>query len=304
MKRRNFGSTRKPIPVIGQGTWQLDRARREKCIDTLRYGCELGMTHIDTAELYGRGAVERRIVRHALKGQRDEIFLVSKVRPPHTRYRSVIRACERSLRRLHTDRLDLYLLHWRGETPLDETLEAFERLREAGKIRAYGVSNFTLPELQEAVRLAGAGRIACNQVAYSVVNRLAERDMIPWCEQHRIATVAYSPLGGGHFPPPGSRRGRVLAGIAERHESTPQQVALAFLLRHRGVFAIPKHSSRKHARANAASAELKLTEEELLAIDVAFPITTPPRPRAVSERGRLDWLRGAVRTLYGSTASG
>lgn len=294
MEQRRFGASGLTVPVLGQGTWQLDPVRRRRGVDTLRYGCELGMTHIDTAELYGRGAVERRIVREAVRGWRDRIFLVSKVRPPHTRFAAIVRACERSLRRIRTDHLDAYLLHWRAQTPLEETLEAFEHLRRAGKIRTYGVSNFTLPEVQEAVRLAGAGRLSCNQVAYSVTNRLAERDMIPWCQQHGVSVVAYSPLGAGRFPSPTSPQGRVLAEIAEAHSATPHQVALAFLLRHPGVFAIPKHSSRRHARANAGAADLALTDEERLRIDQAFPIAPPPR-RAPAKRSRLSSVRGTLK---------
>lgn len=293
MERRTFGGTGRSVPVVGQGTWRLDPLRRAKAVDILRYGCELGMTHVDTAELYGRGAVERRIVRQVLRGRREEVFLASKVRPPHTDYRSTIRACERSLRRLRTDVLDLYLLHWRSELPLEETLAAFERLREQGKIRAYGVSNFTLAELQEAVRLAGPGRIACNQVAYSIVNRLAERDMLPWTQQHGIALVAYSPLGSGRFPSEGCEARRVLTEIAEDHRATPHQVALAFLLRQPNVFVIPKHSSRRHARANARAAELVLADEQLLRIDSALPIRNPQRA-APRRRSRAARLRGAV----------
>lgn len=295
---RHMGSSGLRVPEVGQGTWQMDFDDRRRCIATLRHGFELGMRHIDTAELYGNGWVERRIVREALVGVRQQIFVVSKVRPPHTRYRSVIRACERSLRRMKTDWIDLYLLHWKGTTPLDDTLEAFERLKDHGKIRAYGLSNFALPDLKDAVRLAGPGRIACNQVAYSVINRCAERDMIPWCAKHGVSVVAYSPLGARRFPDAKSEQGRVLAQVGAIHGATPQQVALAFLLRHREVFVIPKHSSRKHAHSNAEAAGISLSAAGVKAIDAAFPLVRPARP--LPAKRRFLSIGAALRTLYGA----
>lgn len=278
MKYRPFGSTGVAVPIIGQGTWNLEQVRREDAIETLWRGLDAGMTHIDTAEMYGSGAVEE-IVAEALHGRRGGVFLASKVLPSNASRAGTIAACERSLRRLKTDWLDLYLLHWPGSFPLEETLQAFDELHQRGLIRAFGLSNFDVGELAEAVGIAGEGRIACNQVLYHLEERAIEHEVMPWCKRHRIAVVAYSPFGSGHFPAPSSEGGRALADIARAQRATPRQVALRFLLRDENVFTIPMTSRPEHAKENAAAAELRLTSEEMRRIDAAF--RRGPRRRGV-----------------------
>jgi len=270
MKRRIFGTTGKQVSIIGQGTWNMERDDRRAAIAALRRGLDLGMSHIDTAEMYGDGRVEE-LVAEAIEGRRGEVFLVSKVLPQNASRRGTVEACERSLRRLRTDHLDCYLLHWPGRHPLRDTIAAFEELRAAGKIRAWGLSNFDEEELAEAIRIAGEGKIACNQVLYHLEERAIEHAVIPICDEHGIAVVAYSPFGSGDFPSPASAGGRVLAGIAAAHGATPRQIALAFLLRYPSLFAIPKAARAEHAEDNAAAAEIELTEDDLRQIDEAFP---------------------------------
>ncbi|WP_224242138.1 aldo/keto reductase [Hyalangium gracile] len=272
MEKHVFGITSVEVPVIGQGTWQMENDDRAGAIRALQVGLELGMTHVDTAELYGRGRVEESIVAEVIAGRRDEVFLVSKVMPSHATYEGTLKACESSLRRLRTDRLDCYLLHWPGSHPLEDTIRAFEKLVKDGKVRSWGVSNFGVPELEEAVQLAGPGRIACNQVLYHLEERTIERNVLPWCERANIAVVGYSPFGNGSFPTPESPGGRVLASIAKAHGVSPYQVALRFLIRRPSLFAIPKASREVHARDNAAAASLHLSAEELARIDAAFPV--------------------------------
>ena len=265
MEERPFGVTARRVPVIGQGTWEMER-ERAAAIAALRRGLDAGMTHVDTAEMYGAGEVEE-LVGEAIAGRRDEVFLVSKVLPENASRRGTAAACERSLARLRTDRLDLYLLHWPGDHPLEDTVSAFEALRAAGKILAWGVSNFDEEELAEAVRIAGPGRVACNQVLYHLRERAIEHAVIPFCVRHDIAVVAYSPFGSGRFP----ARDRALRAIAEAHGASPYQVALRFLVRDPHVFAIPKASSAEHALENAAAADLALSGEEIARIERAFP---------------------------------
>jgi diketogulonate reductase-like aldo/keto reductase len=260
--------------VIGQGTWYIDSGDRASAVAALRRGLDLGMNHIDTAEMYGDAET---MVAEAIAGRRDEVFLVSKVLPQNASRSGTVAACERSLARLRTDRLDCYLLHWRGQHPLEDTFAAFERLRGEGKVLSWGVSNFDEPDLDEALTVAGEGRIACNQVLYHLEQRAIEHAVLPWCEAHRVAVVAYSPLGHGHFPGPRSEGGRVLREIAVAHDATPRQVALSFLVRHPRLFAIPKASSPDHAAENAGAGDLRLTDAELARIDEAFP--RGPRPR-------------------------
>ena len=217
------------------------------------------------------------MVAEAIVGRRDEVFLVSKVLPQNASRSGTIAACERSLARLETDRLDCYLLHWRGEHPLEETFAAFEQLQREGKILSWGVSNFDVADLEEALRIAGEGSVACNQVLYHLKERTIEHAVIPWCEEHGVAVVAYSPFGHGDFPGPRTTGGRVLAEIATAHDATPRQVALRFLVRRPSLFAIPKASSPEHAAENAGAGDLRLTEAELARIDEAFP--RGPRPR-------------------------
>jgi diketogulonate reductase-like aldo/keto reductase len=271
MQNREFGWTGVELPVIGQGTWNMEQDAPKDVVRALRAGLDLGMTHIDTAELYGRGRVEQLVAR-AIEGRRDEAFLVSKVLPANASYAGTLTACERSLRRLGTDRLDLYLLHWPGSHPLEETLRAFAELTRAGKIRFFGVSNFDVPELERAVSIAGERRISCNQVLYHLEERRIEHRVLPYCEKHDIAVVGYSPLGSGRFVSPASTGGRLLAEIGARHGATAQQVALRFLVRQSQLFAIPKPSQAEHARENAGAGALELMPDEIRSIDDAFPM--------------------------------
>ena len=276
MRHQRFGSRGHEVSVIGQGTWYIDRGDRKSAVAALRRGIDLGMTQIDTAEMYGDA---EPLVAEAIAGRRDEIFLVSKVLPGNASRRGAIATCERSLARLKTDRLDCYLLHWRGAYPLAETVAAFEQLVSVGKIRGWGVSNFDVDDLDEMLAVAGQGRIACNQVLYHLRERAIEHAVLPWCEQHGVAVVAYSPFGHHDFPQPGSKAGKVLQTIAEAHGASPRQVALAFLTRAPAVFAIPKASTSEHAADNAASGELVLGRDEIAALDNAFP--RGPRPRSL-----------------------
>ena len=248
----------------------MERDDRAAAVAALRAGLDLGMTHIDTAELYGSGRVEE-LVGEAIAGRRDQVFLVSKVLPQNASRAGTRRACEASLRRLRTDRLDCYLLHWPGRHPLADTLAAFEQLRREGKIRAWGVSNFGLEEMERAAAIAGAERIACHQVLYHLEERTIEHALVPWCVAHGIAVVGYSPFGSGHFPGPRSRGGRVLAEIAAVHGATPRQVALAFLVRSPGLFTIPKAARAAHVAENARAGDLALSAEDVRRIDAAFP---------------------------------
>ena len=275
MERRRFGPTNRQVPVIGQGTWYDESTDRATAVAALRLGFDLGMTHVDTAEMYGSGAAEE-MVAEAIAGRRDEVFLVSKVLPQNASDSGTITACERSLARLETDRLDCYLLHWRGQHPLAETFSAFEKLLREGKILSWGVSNFDVPDLEEAVRIAGEGRLVCNQVLYHLKERAIEHAVIPWCEEHGVAVVAYSPFGHGDFPSPRTKGGQVLREIAAAHKATPRQVALRFLLRRPSVLTIPKASRPDHVAENAGAGDLWLTEAELARISKAFP--PGPRP--------------------------
>jgi diketogulonate reductase-like aldo/keto reductase len=271
MEQRKLGGTGVELAVIGQGTWNLERADRRRAVAALRRGLDCGMTHVDTAEMYGQGEVEE-LVGEAIAGRRHEVFLASKVLPGNASRRGTIAACEKSLKRLGTDRLDLYLLHWPGDHPLADTLAAFAELQEKGKIRAFGVSNFDEEETARAVEIAGPGQIACNQVLYHLEERTIEHAVLPFCEEHGVAVVAYSPFGSGKFPQPKSRGGQVLAAIAEAHGATPRQVALAFLIRRPALFAIPKASTPEHAEENAGAGDLRLTAEEIRQIEEAFPV--------------------------------
>ncbi|WGD49922.1 aldo/keto reductase [Bradyrhizobium sp. CB1650] len=276
MKSNPFGKTGTNVSVIGQGTWYLDHGDRKRAIAALQRGLDFGMTHIDTAEMYGDAEL---VIADAIAVRREEVFLVSKVLPSNASRKGTITACERSLKRLKTDRLDCYLLHWRGSYPLEDTVAAFEELVKAGKIKSWGVSNFDDDDLDEMLDVAGEGRIACNQVLYHLKERAIEHAVVPWCERHGVAVVAYSPFGHDEFPASGSKGGAVLARIAEAHRATPRQVALRFLTRATTVFAIPKASSAEHAGENAAAGDLMLTKEEVAALDTAFP--RGPKPRSL-----------------------
>jgi diketogulonate reductase-like aldo/keto reductase len=250
---------------------------RKAAIEALRAGIDLGLKHIDTAELYGSGRVEE-LVAEAIAGRRSEIFLVSKVMPSHASHAGTIQACEASLRRLRTDHLDCYLLHWPGSHPLEKTIAAFEKLVEDGKIRAWGVSNFDAGELQEALDIAGPGKIACNQVLYHLLQRDIEHEVVPWCTKNDVAVVGYTPFGRGEFPPSGPG-GKLLEQIAKKHSATPRQVALAFLTRLPGTFAIPKASQVKHVRDNADVQKLELEQSDITELDAAFP--RPPHSSGI-----------------------
>jgi diketogulonate reductase-like aldo/keto reductase len=266
MRMRRFGSTGRDVAIVGQGTWKLDSAERAGAVAALRRGIDEGMNHIDTAEMYGDAEL---IVGEAIAARRDELFLVSKVLPSNASRAGTIAACERSLRRLGTDRLDCYLLHWRGRQPLEATIAGFETLVNDGKILSWGVSNFDVGDLEEALAIAGAGRIASNQVLHHLGERTIEQDVLPWCERNDVALVGYSPFGDG-FPRASSAGGRVLAEIAAAHGATPRQVALAALARR--TFTIPKASRADHAAQNASAGDLKLGDAEFAMIDAAFPV--------------------------------
>jgi diketogulonate reductase-like aldo/keto reductase len=276
MKHKTFGKTGYDVSVIGQGTWYIDHGDRKQAVAALRRGLDLGMAHIDTAEMYGDAEL---VIADAIAGRRDETYLISKVLPSNASRRGTIAACERSLKRLKTDRLDCYLLHWRGSFPLSETVEAFEQLVSAGKIRCWGVSNFDADDLDELLDIAGEGKIACNQVLYHLQERAIEHAVIPWCAKHGIAVVAYSPFGHNDFPDSRSKGGAVLQTIAKRHGASARQVALAFLTREANVFAIPKASSAEHAADNAAAGDLVLSKKDIAALESAFP--RGPKPRSL-----------------------
>ncbi|MCC6204856.1 MAG: aldo/keto reductase [Hyphomicrobiales bacterium] len=263
------------VPVLGQGTWNMgdDSRRRRDEANALRLGIDLGMTLIDTAEMYANGGSEE-VVREAISGRRDRIFLVSKVLPSNASRRGVEAACERSLKRLGTDRIDLYLLHWRGGVPLSETVEAFETLKAAGKIRHWGVSNFDTDDMEELEALPAGRNVQTNQVLYNLTRRGIEFDLLPWSRERGIPTMAYSPVEQGALG--GDRR---LKAIAERHGATPAQIALAWVMRDDGVIAIPKASRQEHVRDNRAALDIRMTPRDLTDLDAVFP--PPSRKRGL-----------------------
>jgi diketogulonate reductase-like aldo/keto reductase len=258
------------IPVIGQGTWAMGESKgaRPAEVAALRLGLELGMTLVDTAEMYADGRAEE-VVAEAIAGRRDEVFLVTKVLPQNASARGTLAAAERSLARLKTDRIDLYLLHWEGPHPLGETLEAFEKLRAAGKIRSFGVSNFDVDLLRKARALPAGDRIAANQVLYNVSRRVPEWTLFDACAKLGILVMAYSPLEQGRLVATPE-----LSEVARRHVATPAEIALAWSIHRPGIVAIPKASVAQHVRENAAAAELELTPADLALLDRRYP---PPR---------------------------
>lgn len=262
------------IPVIGQGTWNMgdDRQRRSEELNALRLGIDLGMTLIDTAEMYGNGASEQ-LVGEAIAGRRNDVFLVSKVLPSNASRRGTVRACERSLRRLGTDRIDLYLLHWRGQYGLHETVSGMEELRSAGKIRHWGVSNLDMTEMDNLMRIEHGSGCATDQLLYNLARRGIEYDLLPWCRDRRMPVMAYSPLDEGRL-----LKNPAIGKVASVRGVTPAQVALAWSLRRDGVIAIPKAANECHVRENAASLELTLTADDLALLDDAFPPPTRPEP--------------------------
>lgn len=262
------------VPVLGQGTWMMgeDRRRAADEVAALKLGIDLGMTLIDTAEMYGDGGSEE-IVAEAIAGRREKLFLVSKVLPSNASHGGVLRACEASLKRLRTDRIDLYLLHWRGGVPLAETVAAFEELRRAGKIRHWGVSNFDTEDMKELERLQGGRNAQANQVLYNLTRRGIEFDLLPWCRGRGMPVMAYSPVEQGELA---SDRG--LRGIAARHGVTQAQVALAWVLAQDGVIAIPKAGRLEHVRQNAAARDIRLTPEDIAELDGLFAPPARKRP--------------------------
>ena len=262
------------VPVLGQGTWHMaeNPRRRADEIAALRLGLDLGMTLIDTAEMYAGGAAEV-LVGDAIAGRRDEVFLVSKVLPHHATANGTIAACEGSLRRLGTDYLDLYLLHWRGPLPLAQTLIGFATLIREGKIRYWGVSNFDVADMEELVALPGGNDVATNQVLYNLTRRGIEHDLLPWLRQRRIPIMAYSPIEQGRL-----LGHPALYEVARRHGATPAQIALAWVLRNDDVNAIPRAGTLEHVRDNAAALQIRLGDEDLTSLDRAFPPPTRSRP--------------------------
>jgi diketogulonate reductase-like aldo/keto reductase len=250
-------------------------AARAEAVEGLRLGIDLGMTLIDTAEMYGEGAVED-LVGEAVQGRRDQVFLVSKCYPQNASRKRMAEACARSLKRLRTDRIDLYLLHWPGSVPLDETLDAFMRLKDEGKILEYGISNFDARGAERVWARPGGGGIATNQVLYNLSERGIEWDLLPWCRARSLPLMAYTPLGqGALLDDPG------LARVARRHDATPAQVALAWLLAQDGVIAIPKAGRVRHVRENRKAADIVLTAQDLAELDGAFPPPSGPSPLAI-----------------------
>jgi diketogulonate reductase-like aldo/keto reductase len=262
------------VPALGQGTWGMaeDPRRRASEIAALRLGLDLGMTLVDTAEMYADGGAEE-LVGEALAGRRDEAYLVSKVMPQNASRRGTIAACERSLRRLKTDRIDLYLLHWRGRTPLAETIDAFATLIRDGKIRNWGVSNLDPADMAELVHAHDGAAVATNQVLYNLTRRGIEYDLLPWCRDRGLPVMAYSPIEQGRL-----LGDSTLQTVAARHGAIPAQVALAWLLGQEGIIAIPKTGLPERVRENRAALDLRLTAQDHADLDRAFPPPTGPRP--------------------------
>lgn len=258
------------VPALGLGTWRMGEVAQQRSdeIAALRLGVELGMTVIDTAEMYGDGATEE-LVGEAIEGHREDVFLVSKVLPSHAKRAQTVAACAASLERLGTDYLDLYLLHWREDTPLRETVDAFTQLVEEGKVRRWGVSNFELSDMEELLRTPGGSAVSCNQVLYNLGRRGIEFDLMPWCRERGIPIIAYSPIEQAKL-----LKRKVVKTIALRHGATPAQVCLAWVLRQQDVIAIPKAGTPEHVRENHGAVALKLTDDDLHQLDEAFP---PPR---------------------------
>jgi diketogulonate reductase-like aldo/keto reductase len=269
MRTRPFGPLGLELPVIGLGTWHLDEADADEAREALRTGLDLGMLHVDTAEYYG-SAVEG-LVGEVIADRREQVFLVSKIMPNDATRRGTVRTCEKDLKRIGTDYLDCYLIHWPGSHPLEDSIAGLEELREAGKIRAWGVSNFDERLLAEVLRIAGPGKLACNQLLYHLEERTIEHAVEPWCAEHNVAVVGYTPFGESGFPPRG-KGGQVLAQLAKKHGASERQIALAFLTRKEHLFAIPKSGNAVHVRENAGAGAVTLEASELAAIDAAFPL--------------------------------
>lgn len=272
MKEANFPDGKR-VPALGQGTWAMGenkRAHRDE-VAALLLGIELGMTLIDTAEMYGEGGAEK-VVADAIDGQRQRVFVVTKVYPHNASRSELPKACDRSLKRLRTETIDLYLLHWRGNVPLKETVEAFEKLRSAGKIRRWGVSNFDIEDMKKLFAIEARSACAANQVLFNLENRAIEFDLLPWSQKNKIPIIAYSPVGHGR----GLLNNAMLKKIAKRHGATPAQIALAWVLRQPNMITIPKAANQTHVRDNARSAEIELRKDDLADLDREFP---PPKAK-------------------------
>lgn len=274
MQSRTFGQTGEMVPIIGQGTWKFptDKNEFDGAVKALRHGIELGMTHIDTAEMYK----SEDVIGQAIRGiPREKLFIVSKVMPSNATTHGTIEACEQSLKRLGTDYLDCYLLHWRGSIPLRDTIRGLEKLIDDGKIRSMGVSNFDVYDIEEALGIA-KHPIVCNQILYNIFTRGPERQLMPLCASKKIAIVAYTPFGEKRIPTDGTEGGDVLQQIADKHGTTIRQILLAFTVRDNNVFTIPKAVKEEHVSQNAAAGNIALTEEDLKLIDKAFPAPKNP----------------------------
>ncbi|MDB4954002.1 MAG: oxidoreductase [Myxococcales bacterium] len=262
------------VPVLGQGTWHMaeEPLRRRNEIMALRTGLDLGLTLIDTAEMYASGEAEV-LVGEAITGRRDQVFLVDKVLPMHATKAGTIAACEASLRRLSTDRIDLYLLHWRSDASLEETIAGFEALISAGKIRSWGLSNFDVPDMRDVVNTPGGAECQTDQVLYNLARRGIEWDLLPWCRERAMPIMAYSPIEQGELA-----HRRVVERVAARHDAKPAQIALAWVLRQEGVIAIPKAGTPAHVRENCRALEIRLTKRDLAELDQSFPPPTRAQP--------------------------
>ena len=282
MTKRKFGSTGVEVPLIGQGTWMIEGAAEKErhAVEALRAGIDLGLIHIDTAEMYGSGRAEE-LVGEGIQGRRDQVFLVSKVLPSNASYDGTLRACERSLKRLGTDYLDLYLLHWESDQPIAETMRAMEHLIDRKQIRFAGVSNFNVDQVKAAQAALRHHKLASNQVLYHLKERGIERKLIPYCLEQGISVVGYTPFGRSAFPRTNSAGGKVLESVAQRHGKTVRQVILNFLTRLDGTFTIPKSSNVEHTRENAGAAGWTLPPEDAQAIDRAFPVPDQDAPLAM-----------------------
>lgn len=282
MRKRQFGPLEQQIPIVGQGTWKMDDSDHgaDKAEKALKLGIELGMTHIDTAEMYGNGSAEEIISQAIQNAPRESLFIVSKVLPSNASFQKTIEACDRSLKRLGIDYLDCYLLHWRGSIPIGETMRALEKLVDDGKIRSLGVSNFDVEDLEEAQEHLQKHPIVCNQVLYHLGERGIERALMPYCKERNIAIVGYTPFGSGRLPGADTESGAALHAVARKHDASPRQIILAFLTRHDGLFTIPKASEPDHVRDNAAAGDLVLSDDDIAAIDTAFPAPKRRTPLA------------------------
>jgi len=272
VEKKTFGWTGVEVPVIGQGTWMIEGppAGERRAVEALRVGLDVGLTHVDTAEMYGGGRAEE-LVGKAIRGRRGEVFLVSKVLPSNAGFDGTLRACERSLNRLGTDVLDLYLLHWKSRHPIAETMRAMERLIDGGQVRYCGVSNFDVKQVKQAQAALRNHRLASNQVLYHLGERGIERKLIPYCAEQGIAVVAYTPFGRERYPAPDSAGGKALAKVAKRNGRTPRQVILNFVTRFPNVFTIPKAARAGHTRENAGGAGWSLPAGDIAVIERAFP---------------------------------